>query len=70
MRIILIFEDSIFIDDIDDDMMDGIDSDIENCLEVRNKCFGDYLCKIEVLMEDWRLKYDLDDYDDWDVDDE
>ncbi|MGB3621068.1 hypothetical protein FT643_04625 [Ketobacter sp. MCCC 1A13808] len=70
MRTTSTSEDSTFIDDIDDDMMDGIDSDIENRLEARNKRSGDYLRKIEALMEDRRLKHDLDDYDDWDVDDE
>ncbi len=70
MRTTSTSEDNVFIDDIDEDTMDGIDNEIENRLESKGKRSGDYLRKIEALMEDRRLKHDLDDYDDWDIDDE
>ena len=70
MRTTSTSDDNVFIDDIDEDTMDGIDSEIENRLESKSKRSGDYLRKIEALMEDRRLKHDLDDYDDWDIDDE
>ena len=47
-------------------MMDDIDGEIEKRLEAKSKRSGDYLRKIEALMEERRLKHDLDDYDDWD----
>lgn len=64
-------DDSKFIDDIDDALMDDIDSDIDNRLQAKPKArSGEYLRKIEAMMEDRRLKHDLDDYDDWSMDDE
>lgn len=70
MRTTSTSEDSQYIDDIDDDMMDDIDSEVEKRLESRSKRNGDYLRKIEERMEARRLKLDLDDYDDWEIDDE
>lgn len=70
MRTTSTTEENQFIDDIDDETMDDIDNEIENRLEAKSKRSGDYLRKIEALMEDRRLKHDLDDYDDWDFDDE
>ncbi|AUM13669.1 PA3496 family putative envelope integrity protein [Ketobacter alkanivorans] len=64
-------EDTQYIDDIDDELMDDIDGDVERRLEAKSKSSGDYLRKIEEMMEARRLKHDLDDYDDWaDIDDE
>ncbi len=70
MRTTSTSEDSQYIDDIDDEIMDDIDEDIEKRLSAKRKRSGDYLRKIEEMMENRRLKNDLDDYDDWDIDDE
>ncbi|RLT92211.1 PA3496 family putative envelope integrity protein [Ketobacter sp.] len=71
MRTTSTSEDTQYIDDIDEEMMDDIDGEIEQRLESKSKRSGDYLRKIEALMEQRRLKHDLDDYDDWsDIDDE
>jgi hypothetical protein len=70
MRTTSTSEDSQYVDDIDDEMMDDIDGDIEKRLEAKSKQSGDYLRKIEAMMEERRLQHDLDDYDDWDIDDE
>ena len=65
MRTTSTTDDTQYIDDIDDEMMDDIDGEIEKRLESKRKRSGDYLRKIEELMEARRLKSDLDDYDDW-----
>ena len=71
MRTISTSENTQYIDDVDEEMMDDIDGEIEQRLESKSKRSGDYLRKIEALMEERRLKHDLDDYDDWsDIDDE
>ncbi|MEE2729752.1 MAG: hypothetical protein VYA55_02965 [Pseudomonadota bacterium] len=71
MRTTSTSEDTQYVDDIDEEMMDDIDGEIEQRLESKSKRSGDYLRKIEALMEQRRLKHDLDDYDDWgDIDDE
>ncbi len=70
MRTTSTTDDGQYIDDIDDDLMDDIDGEIERRLEAKRKRSGDYLRKIEERMEERRLKNDLDDYDDWDFDDE
>ncbi len=59
-----------YVDDIDDEVMDGIDEEIDKRLETKGRRPGDYLRKIEALMEERRLKHDLDEYDEWgDIDD-
>lgn len=70
MRTTSTTDNSQFIDDIDEELMDDIDGEIEKRLEGKRKRSGDYLRKIEEMMEARRLKSDLDDYDDWDIDDE
>lgn len=71
MRTTSTSENTQYIDDVDEEMMDDIDGEIEQRLESKSKRSGDYLRKIEALMEERRLKHDLDDYDDWsDIDDE
>lgn len=70
MRTTSTTDDTQYIDDIDDEMMDDIDGEIEKRLESKRKRSGDYLRKIEELMEARRLKSDIDDYDDWEYEDE
>ena len=70
MRTTSTTDDTQYIDDIDDEMMDDIDGEIEKRLESKRKRSGDPLRKIEELMEARRLKSDLDDYDDWEYEDE
>lgn len=70
MRTTSTTDNSQFIDEVDEGLMDDIDGDIEKRLDAKRKRSGDYLRKIEELMEARRLKDDLDDYDDWDIEDE
>ncbi len=71
MRTTSTTEENKFIDDIDEDLMDDIDGDIESRLQSKTRSrSGDYLRKIEAMMEDRRLKSDLDDYEDWDFSEE
>lgn len=61
-------DDAPFIEDVDDILMDDIDREIEKRLEGKGRRSGDYLRKIEALMEERRLQRELglldDDYAD------
>ena len=58
-----------FIDEIDEVLMDDIDNEIEKRLDGKARRSGDYLRKIEALMEERRLQRELGIFDD-DFDDE
>lgn len=51
--------DNQFVDDVDDELMDDIDNEIEKRLEGKSRRSGDYLRKIEALMEERRLQREL-----------
>ena len=48
-----------FVEEVDEVLMDDIDNEIEKRLEGKNKRSGDYLRKIEALMEERRLQQEL-----------
>lgn len=58
-----------FVEEIDEVLMDDIDGEIEKRLDGKGRRSGDYLRKIEALMEERRLQRELGLLDD-DEDDE
>ncbi|HEX4940864.1 MAG TPA: hypothetical protein VFX11_19475 [Candidatus Kapabacteria bacterium] len=48
-----------FVEEVDEVLMDDIDNEIEKRLEGKSKRSGDYLRKIEALMEERRLQREL-----------
>jgi hypothetical protein len=48
-----------FVEEVDEVLMDDIDNEIEKRLEGKSKRSGDYLRKIEALMEERRLQEEL-----------
>lgn len=48
-----------FVEEIDEVLMDDIDSEIEKRLDGKSRRSGDYLRKIEALMEERRLQKEL-----------
>lgn len=59
-----------FVEEVDEVLMDDIDGEIEKRLDGKGRRSGDYLRKIEALMEERRLQRELglldDDYADED----
>ena len=66
MRTTSTTNDSQFIDDVDEVLMDDIDGEIEKRLDGKSRRSGDYLRKIEALMEERRLQRELGFMDDGD----
>jgi len=58
-----------FVEEVDEVLMDDIDGEIEKRLDGKGRRSGDYLRKIEALMEERRLQRELGLLDD-DEDDE
>ncbi len=58
-----------FVEEVDEVLMDDIDGEIEKRLAGKSKRAGDYLRKIEAMMEERRLKEELGYLDD-DADDD
>lgn len=48
-----------FVEEVDEVLMDDIDGEIEKRLDGKSKRSGDYLRKIEALMEERRLRREL-----------
>lgn len=48
-----------FVEEIDEVLMDDIDGEIEKRLDGKSRRSGDYLRKIEALMEERRLQKEL-----------
>ena len=48
-----------FVEEVDEVLMDDIDNEIEKRLDGKSKRSGDYLRKIEALMEERRLRQEL-----------
>ncbi len=48
-----------FVEEIDEVLMDDIDGEIDKRLEGKSRRSGDYLRKIEALMEERRLQKEL-----------
>lgn len=48
-----------FVEEVDEVLMDDIDGEIEKRLDGKNRRSGDYLRKIEALMEERRLQKEL-----------
>lgn len=48
-----------FVEEVDEVLMDDVDGEIEKRLEGKGKRSGDYLRKIEALMEERRLQREL-----------
>jgi len=63
MRTTSTTNDSPFIEEVDEVLMDDIDGEIEKRLDGKSKRSGDYLRKIEALMEERRLLRELGDLD-------
>ena len=64
-------KDSQFVDEVDEVLMDDIDSEIEKRLDGKSRrSGGDYLRKIEALMEERRLERELGYLDEDDFEDE
>ncbi|MEZ5506779.1 MAG: hypothetical protein R3F38_12745 [Gammaproteobacteria bacterium] len=53
-----------FVEEVDEVLMDDIDGEIEKRLDGKGRRSGDYLRKIEALMEERRLQRELDLLDD------
>ncbi len=70
MRTTSTSSDTQFVEEIDDVLMDDIDGEIDKRLEGKARRSGDYLRKIEALMEERRLQKELDDLDEDYEDDE
>ncbi|MEZ5510762.1 MAG: hypothetical protein R3F47_12840 [Gammaproteobacteria bacterium] len=49
-----------FVEEVDEVLMDDIDGEIEKRLDGKGRRSGDYLRKIEALMEERRLQRELD----------
>ena len=48
-----------FVEEVDEVLMDDIDNEIEKRLDGKSKRSGDYLRKIEALMEERRVRQEL-----------
>ena len=59
MRTTSTTNDTQFIEEVDEVLMDDIDGEIEKRLDGKSKRSGDYLRKIEALMEERRLRREL-----------
>lgn len=70
MRTTSTTNDTQFIEEVDEVLMDDIDGEIEKRLDGKSKRSGDYLRKIEALMEERRLQRELGLLDDEDDSDE
>ena len=69
MRATSTSSDTQFVEEVDEVMMDDIDGEIEKRLDGKSRRSGDYLRKIEALMEERRLQKELGVFDE-DLDDE
>ncbi len=70
MRTTSTTNDTQFMEEVDEVLMDDIDGEIEKRLDGKSKRSGDYLRKIEALMEERRLQRELGLLDDEDDSDE